>query len=174
MTKLKELNVLLGRVFQTMLPEPLRGKDITSHKLHVFEDIIGKGHFNWDDKELISNEVFIFKDTPVGTPGVNARGMTEAYFKDALKEIKELETSPAFKLEVSDPDYTKTLHDVQTRLIKIFSDRRAKLNIIEIEDYEAEMEEISQDLESAYIYDFSVPLTKYTKILKTVRDYIPH
>ena len=172
MVKLIELNVLLGRIFQTMLPEPLRGKDITSHKLHIFDELTGKGVFNWDDKELTSNEVFIFKDSPPGTVGVTVKDLTESFFNDGLKEIKELETDPAFKLEVSDPDYRKTLYAVQTRIVKIFSDRRAKCNIIEIEEYETEMEDIAQDLESAYIYDFSVPPGKYTKILKSVRDHI--
>jgi len=175
---LTEFNDFIGDFFKTVLPEPLEMRDYTSHKYHVYDEIFGKGVFD-RNKELTSGEAILFEDSPPGTVGVKAEGLREGFFDDAIKEIELLKVDPEFiaeikKLFADEPSLKKDITRVQTVLISIFADRKAKCKILTIEEYNAEMEQTAIDIGNPdLVFGFLEPPTKqskYIKFIKTIKD----
>ena len=174
MTTLKQFNEALGKVFKSALPEPVRTVDFNSHKRLVFDEFFGAGWQTFGyGKQLISIDDITFEDTPLGTPGVRTSGLREAFFKDYLDAALALETDQSFKEEMNDPDYRKTILNVQNRLINMAASRRAKCKTLMIEEHEAQLKKEIEFAEKATAtWDLIFPTPKITKFLKTTKAYI--
>ena len=160
MTTLTEFNQILTKFAITLCPEAIRGKDVTSHKLHIYDQLFGKGAFG-SEKELTSPEAIRFVDEPPGTPGVKAENLMESAFDEQLKVMEEVIKDPSLKLSL------REFVDLWT---KGFAERQAKCQTILVEDFNTEMEAIALDLESANIlYNFITPEGK-SKFLKRIKD----
>ena len=173
MTTLKQFNDSLGRVFKSALPEPVRTVDFNSHKRLVFDEFFGAGWQTFGyGKQLISLDDIISEDTPIGTPGVKTKGLREAFFKDYLDAALALETDPAFKEEMSDPDYRKIILNVQNRLINMVASRRAACKTLTIEEHDAQVKKDLEIAEKATApWELLFPKPNITKFLKKTKSY---
>ena len=171
MTTLLQFNEKLGSVFKSVLPEPVRTVDFNSLKRLIFDEFFGKG---WETfgygKQLISPDDIIFEDTPTGVLGVKAEGLREAFFNYFLNSMLILEKSPAFKEEMSDPDYRKTILNVYNRLLSMVASSKANCKTIIIEERDAKLIELQETEEG--IYNLFHPSSKATKFLRRTKKYI--
>jgi len=173
---LTQFNDYLSNFFRTVLPKTvlntLRGKDIMSYKLGVFDEVFGKGVFSWEDKELISKAVIIFEDSPTGVVGIKAVGLRESFFNDAINQINLLKAEQKFKdnlakLFTDNPNMKNEVANVMKNLILIFADRRAKCRILIEEELQA-YEEANQVF---YTWvEPPTPQSKYQNFLMKVKN----
>ena len=173
MTTLKQFNDVLGKVFKSVLPELTRTVDFNSLKRLVFDEFFGVGWQTFGyGKQLISLDDIISEDTPLGTPGVKTVGLREAFFKNYLDAMLELEKDPAFKEEMSDPDYRKAILNVYNRLIKMAVSRKAACKTLIIEEHEAQLKkEIEIAEKDTAIWDLIFPTPSITKFTRSIKNY---
>ena len=172
-----EFSEYLSNFFRTVLPKTvlntLRGKDIMSYKLGVFDEVYGVGVFSWDDKELISKADIIFEDSPTGgVVGIKVMRLRESFFNDAIDQINVLKADQKFKDDLTklfndSPNMKNEVANVMKNLILIFSDRRAKCKILIEEELQA-YEEANQVF---YTWvEPPTPQSKYQKFLMKVKN----
>jgi len=170
MTTVKQFNEKLGSFIRGVSPVPIRMEYFTGFKIVLCDIIFGKGRFK-HEQLIESPEVIIYEDTQPGVPGVKVKGLNETFFKNFLDWLSSSAKDPAFKEEINDPDYRKTILNIQNRIVSEYYSRIAACNILVIEEHDAEMEALSEDLIGAYNYDFLIPTLKITKLLKKTKNY---